>query len=150
MKNILLLIAICCILNFEVKAQNEVDTSKVVRLDEIEEADMPMYPGGMNALANLLGKNIKYPKAAERYGAEGKVIIAFAILRTGELSNFRVLKSAYIPIENEEPNRKLAYESLDNEALRLMKLSPNWTPAKFKGKPVKLETMMVPIQFQLP
>ena len=147
MKNVLLFIGIFCLLNFEVKSQNQVDTTVIYRIDSVEE--MPEFPGGIKALSDLINNNLIYPKLASKYKAEGKVLIAFTLLRTGELVNFKVLKSSYTPIENEDSDRKLAFESLDNEALRIIKLSPNWYPAKINGIPVKIGKMTIPIQFTL-
>ena len=51
------------------------------------------------------------------------VIISFIIDNNGQVLDIKV-------------NRGIS-ETLDNEAIRIVSLMPNWTPGKKNGKPVK-------------
>lgn len=93
------------------------------------------FPGGMSAFAKYLQDNLKYPEAAQKANVEGKIYIQFVINTDGSVENFEVLKST----EN---------ESLDNEALRVLKSIPKWVAGKQSGKNVR-SRFTIPINFQL-
>jgi len=97
--------------------------------------EMPSYPGGWQAFYTFIGKNIKYPKAAQRLGIEGKVYLEFTIERDGSISDIVVKKG----MEG----------GLSEEALRVIKLVPEkFNPGKQRGKPVRVRRS-IPINFQL-
>jgi TonB family protein len=98
----------------------------------VEKTAQPV--GGMPALYDLVGKNIQYPVEARRKNVEGKVFVQFIINEDGSLSDFTVLKGIG--------------EGCDEEAVRVLKLSPNWTPGKQRGVAVK-QRMVLPITFGL-
>ena len=82
---------------------------------------VPTYPGGFEAMYEFLKKEMRHPEGAEI--KSGRVIIRFIVEKDGRLTHFEVLRS---------PDEKLS-----EEALRLVKLMPRWTPAKNKGKVVR-------------
>ena len=94
----------------------------------------PEFKGGKQALFKFMFENIKYPKEAEKKGIEGTVYIKFLVETNGSLSSFAVEKGVD--------------ELLDKEALRVVKMMPDWIPGKKDGKPVKTE-MTLPITFKL-
>ncbi len=100
--------------------------------DVVEE--MPQFPGGQAALLEYLAKNIQIPVDAEENGVQGRVICTFVVERDGSLGDIRVVKSV-------EP-------SLDQEAVRVIKSMPKWTPGKENGHNVRVK-YTVPIQFRL-
>ena len=95
---------------------------------------LPEYPGGDNARIQLLIDNLIYPREARERGLEGKVIVDFVVEKDGRLTNFTIKESAH-PI-------------LDAEALRVIKLMPNWLPGKEQGKVVRVY-FQIPITFAL-
>lgn len=95
---------------------------------------MPEYPGGMEQFYGFLGSKMKYPNRAIRIGIEGKVFVKFIVEKDGSLSNLEVIKGIG--------------SGCDLEALRVMKLVPNFNPGKQRGVPVRVQ-MVVPINFQL-
>jgi TonB family protein len=97
-------------------------------------ADLPAFPGGFEALSKFLATNIKYPKDAREKGIEGRVICTFVIETDGTLSNIKVSRSV-------SPD-------VDEEAMRVLKLSPNWIPGKQAGKTVRVQ-YSIPISFKL-
>jgi len=95
---------------------------------------IPEYKYGLNKLHEFILKNLKYPSAARNTGIEGKVIVKFVIGENGNLINFTIL-------------RRVGY-GCDEEAIRLIKLTSPWNPAKLDGKPVKCEYSL-PIIFSI-
>ena len=96
--------------------------------------DMPEFPGGDAALLTLIAENIKYPKAAQRIGVEGRVTLSFVIDEQGAITNIEVLKGIGA--------------GCDEEAVRVLKLLPNYSPGKQRGVPVKVR-MRIPVNFTL-
>ena len=96
---------------------------------------MAEYPGGMSAMMGFLQRTLKYPKDCEKAGIEGRVVLRFVVNEDGTLTDIEPLNS---------PD-----ERLTAEAKRVVSLMPNWTPAKNKGKVVKMRYSL-PITFRLP
>lgn len=97
--------------------------------------EWPEFKGGQFARNSFLAKNIQYPREAEKKGIEGRVIIAFVIEKDGAVTHVEIIKSVH-PL-------------LDNEALRVVKLMPNWKPGISKGKLVRCK-FKTDIIFKLP
>ncbi|MBQ0104041.1 MAG: energy transducer TonB [Prevotellaceae bacterium] len=95
---------------------------------------MPEFPGGMEALLQYLGKNIKYPASAQENGIQGKSIIEFVVNKDGSIVDPKVIKSLDA--------------ACDKEAMRVIKAMPKWTPGKQRGKPVRVK-YTVPVSFRL-
>ena len=81
------------------------------------------FPGGPNAWMSYLRKNFKYPKHASRAGIEGRVFLQFTVDSNGTLSDIQVIRGIG--------------GGCDEEAIRVLKNSPNWNPGKQRGRPVK-------------
>ena len=79
-------------------------------------------------------KYLKYPASAVRDGVSGKVTVGFVIEKDGSVSGVEVVKSL---------DRRL-----DEEALRVIKVSPKWTPGEIKGKAVRTR-IVLPVEFRL-
>ena len=95
---------------------------------------MPQFPGGMPALMKWLQDNMKYPKEAQDAKQQGRVIVSFVVEKDGSITNVRVVKSVA--------------PALDEEAIRVVKAMPNWSPGMQNGEPVRVN-YTVPISFQL-
>lgn len=97
---------------------------------------MPEFPGGQKGLMEFLNTNIEYPKSAKERSVQGRVIIQFVVSETGEVQDPVIVRSV-------DPE-------LDAEALRVIKISPKWTPAEVTGVgPVKCKyTVPVTFRFQ--
>lgn len=109
---------------------NKLSQTKGDEVDQIAE-----FPGGMSALVEFIGKNVKYPKSSKKDGVEGTVFISFKIDSNGKCEDFIVKKGV-----NEE---------IDKAALKAAKAMPNWSPAQKDGKAVA-STMVLPVKFALP
>lgn len=89
---------------------------------------------GMEKFYMMIGSNMKYPLEARQRGIEGRVFVEFIVNEDGNLSDFRTLKGIGA--------------GCDEEAMRVVKLSPAWNPAKQKGKIVR-QRMVLPVVFKL-
>lgn len=94
--------------------------------------ELPKYPGGDEARFKFLQNNVKYPKVATYNGIKGVVYITFIVEKDGSLSNIKLLQGIG--------------GGCDEEALRVARLMPKWTPGKRKGQPVRVYVNM-PIRF---
>lgn len=95
---------------------------------------MPVFPGGESAFYAYLQKEIRYPRKSRRREEEGKVVLQFIISKQGKVQNVRVVKSVS-PL-------------LDEEAVRVVKAMPSWSPALQDGEPVRLKYTL-PVSFRL-
>jgi len=95
---------------------------------------MPMFPGGEIKLLNYLMENTKYPESAAARGIQGKVIVRFSVDADGRVTRESVLKGV-------DP-------LLDEEALRVVRTLPRFSPGRQGGKAVPV-WYMVPINFAL-
>ncbi len=98
----------------------------------VEESAVPK--GGMPAFYKMASENLRYPAQARRMNVEGKVFVEFVVDKEGKISNIVVVKGIGA--------------GCDEEAIRILKLSPDWLPAKQRGKPVK-QRIVLPIFFKL-
>ena len=96
--------------------------------------EMPEFPGGVAKMNEYLGNNIVYPNYAIENNIEGRVIVEFIVNADGTLTNLQIKRSIH--------------ESLDNEALRVVKSMPKWKPGKLHGKQVRVKYVL-PISFNL-
>jgi len=110
-----------------VKAQSRKEVYSVVE-------KQPQYPGGTNEMIKFLSENVKYPEDARAKNIQGTVYISFVISETGEVGNVKVLRGVF--------------KSIDEEAVRVVRLMPKWIPGKQKGKAVNVN-FNLPIKFML-
>ncbi len=96
---------------------------------------MPVYPGGVPELMKFLQKNIRYPSLARENGLEGKVIVKFYIDTDGTVREPSVLKDG-------------VGGGCGDEAIRVVKSMPKWTPGSQRGKSVKVYYTL-PVTFKL-
>jgi TonB family protein len=94
--------------------------------------ELPSYPGGTDALKKFIAENLKYPADAKGK-ITGMVPVNFIIDREGNIVNPKVSKSLY--------------PSLDEEALRVVKLIKGWKPGMQNGKPVACKVSL-PVYFK--
>jgi TonB family protein len=94
---------------------------------------LPEYPGGMNGLMQHLARNVRYPAAALRARAQGKVQVTFIIDETGQARDLRVAQGVT--------------PELDAEALRVLQKMPRWLPGRLQDEPVPV-LYTVPVTFR--
>jgi protein TonB len=132
-------------LDIDVEADDQTEVEEYVPPvedeEEVEEAEiftvvesMPTFPGGMGALMKYLAENIKYPPLAKESGIQGRVFINFVVEPDGRISNVKVLRGIG--------------GGCDEEAVRVVKSMPKWSPGKQRGKPVRV-SYNLPVKFTL-
>lgn len=95
---------------------------------------MPEYPEGMTSMLKFLAQNIRYPEAAKKENIEGMVVVQFIIAKDGSITDPHVVKGIG--------------GGANEEALRVVKMMPKWTPGMQKGQAVNVQ-FNLPIRFQL-
>ena len=96
--------------------------------------EMPAFPGGTAAMLAFMSHKINYPAQALDRQLSGKVHVTFVVDPEGHLHEPHVV-------------RGLGY-GLDEEALRLVRIMPWWTPGRVKGQPVWV-SVTLPIVFRV-
>ena len=103
------------------------------------EADvMPTFMGGdLLTFRNWVMQNVRYPAEALEKKIEGNVIVKFVVNREGYIAadEVKVLQSDH--------------QLLSEEVIRMMSLSPRWSPGIQAGKTVSV-AFTLPIRFQIP
>lgn len=94
------------------------------------------FPGGLEGLKKYLTAQVVYPARAKEDSISGKVYLKFIVSNKGNISNVKVMKGI------------LNYPEFEAEAIRVIRLMPNWIPAKNNGKMVN-SYFTLPIQFNL-
>lgn len=90
---------------------------------------MPEFAGGTDALMRYLRNHLRYPSEALRAQAEGRVYVSFVVQADGTIADISVPKG-------------LGY-GLDEEAQRVVRQMPAWTPGQQSHH-------AVPVRFTLP
>ncbi len=115
---------------FETSEPDEVDTDEVFVVAD----KMPEFPGGTLALMKFLRKNVHYPSLSQELGIQGRVYVQFVVNKRGEIVDVKIMKGVDA--------------QLDEEALRVVKSMPAWTPGEQSGKAVNV-SFQLPINFKL-
>ncbi len=96
--------------------------------------DMPVYPGGEDALFAYIRSNIKYPRESIEINSQGIVYTTFVVERDGRLTDISILRGVDV--------------FLDKEALRVVSQMSKWKPGYQRGKAVRVQ-FTLPIKFEL-
>ena len=97
--------------------------------------EKPKFQGGdANTFSKWVNSKLVYPEIAKENGVQGRVTLQFTVGSDGTVSNVIVLRGV-------DP-------SLDKEAVRIVSMSPKWTPGRQRERPVKV-TYTFPVIFQL-
>jgi protein TonB len=97
----------------------------------VEESASPV--GGITAFTEFVSKNLVYPAMARRMDIQGKVYVEFIVERDGTITNVRTMKGIGA--------------GCDEEAVRVVSISPKWNPGKQRGRAVR-QKMILPINFR--
>lgn len=110
--------------------------------------EMPRFPGceekdmnkkakhecSVSALLTYLRSNLKYPHIARDNGIDGTVVLTFIVELDGNISDIKVMRDLG--------------GGLGQEAVRVVKKMPTWSPGKQRGKPVRVKYTL-PVKFSL-
>ncbi|MDA9554705.1 TonB family protein [Pelobium sp.] len=95
---------------------------------------LPTFPGGVEAFRKFLNENLRYPAQARENNISGIVYLTFIVEKDGGLSNIKIVRGIGA--------------GCDEEAVRVLSLSPKWNPGVQNGKIVRV-SYTVPIFFQM-
>lgn len=96
---------------------------------------MPEFPGGNVEMLHFINQHLKYPEEQLKEGIQGRVVVKFYVDTLGRVCEPEILRGKD--------------SALVREALRVVRLFPDFTPGTLNGK--KVNTYMVlPITFKLP
>ena len=96
---------------------------------------MPSFMGGdLLTFRNWVMSKLRYPQIAQENGITGRVLLMFVIERDGSLTNIQVIQT---------PD-----SSLSDEAIRVLKTSPKWTPGKQRNQAVRVKYTL-PVDFRI-
>jgi protein TonB len=148
----------------ELEEELEMQTTDTDMMEEVEVIEMeeeisdevlsfavvesvPIFPGCEDAKDNeerktcfqqkilvFVSRNFEFPEMAKEMGIQGRVYVNFVIERNGSISNVEIVRGV-------DP-------LLDDEAVRVVKKLPRLTPAKQRGKPVRM-SFTLPINAKL-
>ena len=113
-----------------VEEEEEYEEQQIFQVVE----DPPGFPGGDEARMRYLQDNIRYPAIAREAGIQGTIFISFVVERDGSITDVQVLRGIG--------------GGCDEEAIRVVRNMPRWTPGKQRGRPVRVQFTM-PIRFTL-
>ncbi len=94
----------------------------------------PIFKGGSQGLDRWIQEHIQYPADAARAKIEGRVIVEFIIDKNGAVTFPKVVRGIN--------------DVLNDEALRVIKSLPHWTPGYANGKPANTR-YTYPVAFKL-
>lgn len=106
--------------------------NKVYDMGQVEVA--PEFNGGQKEFTRFVSSNLKYPLVARQNNVQGKVYLSFIVEKDGSIADVKV--------------RQGIGSGCDEEAVRILKSSPNWKPSSIKGAPVRTYCIL-PLTFQL-
>ena len=121
--------------------QNKDEAAETVGLTDQETQDFgtvevkPTFNGGdANGFAQWIGSQLTYPEECKEEGISGRVVVNFTIGTDGKVTDVKVLRGVH--------------EKLDAEAVRIISMSPDWTPGMQEGKTVPV-SFTIPIMFKV-
>ncbi|MBP6385108.1 MAG: TonB family protein [Pseudarcicella sp.] len=91
------------------------------------------YAGGLEEMKAYFTKNLKVPSNVNTEDINGKVYLKFIVRKNGSIEKVHILKGSN--------------ETLNFEALRVVKAMPAWTPAKQDGTNVSSQVVL-PVGFK--
>lgn len=115
--------------------KNSDPSQKIFSLSEVQKRPLFIHGDEKDFLKNWVYKYIKYPESAVKFGIQGRVVVEFIIEKDGSIKEVNILEST-------------GDDLLDQEAIKVVKASPKWKPARISGEPVR-SRVSIPIEFRL-
>ena len=116
-----------------VEVEEEVVEEEAIPFQLVEEK--PSFQGGdANQFSKWVNSRLEYPEIAKENGVQGRVTLQFTVEKDGSVTKVKVLRGV-------DP-------SLDKEAVRVVSMSPKWSPGKQRDRAVPV-TYTFPVIFQL-
>ena len=96
----------------------------------------PLLEGGdVSTFSRWVNRQLVYPQKCQEEGIQGRITVQFTVDEDGKVDDVKVLKGVC--------------EELDNEAMRVIKKSPRWTPGRMESGIAVPVTYTFPIIFML-
>ncbi len=142
MKRLTFLVSLFLIFSINVFAQ-KIEGEELDNLVFSAVKDMPSFPTCYEdkdrkcteaKLSEFIKENLQYPEYAYKNGVEGICVISFIVEKDGSLSDFKISRNVGA--------------GTGEEALRIMRLLPNFRAGEQGDKPVRVQ-MNVPIRFEI-
>lgn len=139
-------VSMMCLLSVLAQAQTMEKDSVSPHNNPATLQDSPIFPGceGLTGdkrnqcfqekIIRFINENFKYPKDAKELNYQGRIMIQFVIEKDGTVSEITILKGIF--------------ESLDQEAIRVISSLPLIQPAIQDGRPVRVR-YTVPISCRI-
>lgn len=103
-----------------------------VEITDVQE--IPMFPGGTTAMMSYLISKMRYPVDARNNNIHGTVYISFVVDKDGNIDDAKVMRGIG--------------GGCDEEALRVVRAMPAWSPGKQNGRAVMVR-LILPVLFSL-
>ena len=135
---LIFIVSLLLFADFHVKAQSSSDSTSLpdpnTIYDVVDAAPEP--DGGITEFYNKVALSVNYPQDARVKNITGKVFVQFVVEQDGKIlpENTKVVRSVY--------------QSLDDEAVRVVLLTSPWKPGMLHGKSVRTRKTF-PISFNL-
>ena len=113
-----LMITLCFSLEAQTKEVKDSTSDMIFVKVEVESA----FPGGLAAWGSFLQQHLSYPKKAVKKNVQGTVILQFIVNENGTVEDIQAISGP---------------ELLREAAVKALKATPNWIPAKYNGRNVK-------------
>lgn len=117
----------------EEEVSSQLTDSEIDEMIHLQAETMPQFKGGQIELIRFIYRNMEYPSVALKQKIQGRVWCSFVVNKDGTISNIQLEQGVYI--------------FLDEEALRVLKMMPNWTPGTINGLPIRVK-VYIPIVFK--
>lgn len=116
------------------KRQERRAKRRIPKVGDKKVTQAPEFKGGETKIQEFFEANMIYPALAKTNKVEGIVNVSCVVDKDGNLTEIEVLNSID--------------EELKEEAMRLIKLMPNWEPGMVSGNPASIR-ITIPIEFKL-
>lgn len=101
----------------------EEEVEQILNIGEV--ASLPEFPGGINKFREFIGENYVMSSRDIAEENHGKIFLKFVVDKSGKIKDVVILRGIS--------------PGCDKEAIRVMKSSPNWVPARnYNGAPVNV------------
>ncbi len=117
----------------EVPAEPPADPDENIIYPCVEQ--QPQFPGGPAEMLRFIGQHIRYPQEQLDEGFQGRVVVKFYVDTLGHVCEPTIVRGKG--------------SALDKEALRVVRLLPDFIPGEMNGQKVNV-WMTIPIVFRLP
>lgn len=102
------------------------------KIDHFDYLVMPHFPGGNDRINEYIAERLNYPQLALEQEIQGRVLVRFTVDEEGSIRDVETANSVH--------------ELLDQEAIRVISVMPNWIPGERDGEKINV-TYILPINF---